>query len=205
VASWSTQLGKDTIRIVDAGRPASVPRKLTFFDTWHAVLPGLGHEAGAFRKDVAAIQDVADSITSERIWHPGRDGLEARDQVVFSYRRALVFAHVVACGSDLYVGWDSHLNRGCWAEQAISEGTGSDDYPVRLTATVEREWPLSNLDFADLNTLSEAIHRNLVRRVTRLAAEHSLSQEIDFEIIRSLRANPEDRTDAGRSKFRRIE
>ncbi|NEJ01294.1 hypothetical protein [Rhizobium ruizarguesonis] len=200
------KLGRNRLRIVDLGRPAAAPRQLTFFDTWHVVLRGLGHEADTLRSQVASISVLTDKATPasiERIWHSGPDGLEARDQIVFSYRRALVFVHVVACGSDLYVGWDSHLNRGCWSEQELTTGTGSDDYPVKLTSTVAAEWHLSNLDFADLNTLSEAIHRTLVRRVTSLSEEHSLDQEIDFEIIHSRRVDQDGRRDLDKPLFRR--
>jgi len=192
IVLWLEKRGKTSANVFDTGRPSAMPRILGFVDTWHAILPGIGRNAEAIRQDLLANQDLAESFSRpalETIWHLGRDGAEARDQLVYSYGRAMVFVHVVASGADLYVGWDSHLNRGSWIEEGMGAGVGRDNYPVQLTRTVEGLWPLSNSDFADVNTISEAVHRNVVRMVRRLVAEHAIDKEIDFEIIRSRRAD----------------
>jgi hypothetical protein len=113
--------------------------------------------------------------------------VEARDQIVYSLGRAIVFVQVTPYGKDLYVGWDSHLNRGFWKEEPVAEGRDEAGKRIRVTRTVAGEATLSNFDLADMNTLAENIHRFLVREVRRLVAENRIDQEIDFEINRARR------------------
>lgn len=175
------------------GRPEADPRIMVRMDSWQALLIGLGSERDAVRDAVVAeLKSNADaswSVAEERIWHWGLDGKEERQQTVVSFRSALAFLHFTAYGSDLYVAWDAHINRGTWTEKPVGRGTSVETgalCEVHTIAPAQR--PISEYDVSDANCVLERVHAVVTRVLRRKLAEHRLDQEIDFSIVREQRA-----------------
>jgi len=175
------------------GRPEADPRIMVRMDSWQALLIGLGSERDAVRDAVVAeLKSNADaswSVAEERIWHWGLDGKEERQQTVVSFRSALAFLHFTAYGSDLYVAWDAHINRGTWTEKPVGRGTSVETgalCEVHTIAPAQRT--ISEYDVSDANCVLERVHAVVTRVLRRKLAEHRLDQEIDFSIVREQRA-----------------
>ena len=175
------------------GRPEADPRIVVRMDSWQALLIGLGSERDAVHDAVVAeLQSNADaswSVAEERIWHWGLDGKEERQQTVVSFRSALAFLHFTAYGSDLYVAWDAHINRGTWTEKPVGRGTSVETgalCEVHTIAPAQRT--ISEYDVSDANCVLERVHAVVTRVLRRKLAEHRLDQEIDFSIVREQRA-----------------
>ena len=179
--------------IWSSGRPQADPRIMLRMDSWQALLIGLGAERDAVHDAVVAeLKSNADaswSVAEEKIWYWGLDGKEERQQTVVSFRSALAFLHFTAYGSDLYVAWDAHINRGTWTEKPVGRGTSAETgalCEVHTIAPAHRT--VSEYDVSDANCVLERVHAVITRVLRRKLAEHRLDQEIDFNIVREQRA-----------------
>ena len=179
--------------IWSTGRPEGDPRIMVRMDSWQALLIGLESERDAVHDAVVAeLQSNADaswSVAEERIWYWGVDGKEERQQTVVSFRSALAFLHFTAYGSDLYVAWDAHINRGTWSEKPVGRGTSVETgalCEVHTIAPAHRT--INEYDVSDANCVLERVHAVVARVVRRKLAEHRLDQEIDFSIVREQRS-----------------
>jgi hypothetical protein len=211
---WLQRLGDKRVLVLDAGRPQAIPRVLTMLDSWYALVQGIGHTAetcrGQLLERLAKERALETSVALERIDYRTGTALVAREQIVVSYRRAVIFCHIYTYGDDLYVGWDAHLNRGEWREQDLKSGLSIPQHAMaRLTTVVAGSSQPTTYNLADVNGLMEWLHRHVSAHVRALLEEHKLDQQIDFTIIRAERQEAlgkADRKEGPRRKpnFKRI-
>lgn len=186
-------LMKRRIRTVRSiGKPLFEPRNLKVVDAWQTVISGAGADAEVLRRRF--LDAVADPPSPhfrsavERIWYWGLDGKEEREQMVLSFNRAIFFAQIYRYGSELYIGWDSHVNRGTWVEKTITTGIDRDTGRVAQVNTVISGYQnVNEYDLSDVSCLTEWAHAQLVRIIKRYMEERRIDQEIDFKIIRGER------------------
>jgi len=207
--------GRQTYLVYNEGRPLAEPRVLALGDYWHAVLPDIGREAESTRERfLNRIHETAHpelAVWVERVATRGVDGKEEREQVVLSFRRALVFCQFHAYGRDLYVGWDAFLNRGRWAERQLARGIDRKTGERVVINVVEPGRDLmTEYDVVDLNCVIEWAHSRITELVKQIAAEHTIDQEIDFTIQRADRAglvgaeeSQNDKRERGTARLRR--
>lgn len=180
-----------------SGKPLAEPRFLSYLDAWQTVIFDAGADASRIRDRVMAGCAYGEqqrfSCTIERLWHWGLDGKVEREQIVMRHERGIVFCQIYGYGSDLYVGWDAHLNVGTWRETRVASGidrqTGER---VTLMAVEPARQAAGEYDLADLNCLLEWVHAQVTRVLKQYVKEREIDQEIDFTIIRG------DRKDATR-------
>jgi hypothetical protein len=189
---WLERLGDKRVLVLDHGRPQAIPRVLTMLDSWYALVQGIGHSAEVCRQQLLERLSkecpLETSVALERIDYRTGSTLLAREQIVASYRRAVVFCHIYTYGDDLYVGWDAHLNRGEWREQDLQSGLSITQHAMaRLTTVVTGSSQPTAYNLADVNGLMEWLHRHVSAHVRALLEEHKLDQQIDFTIIRAER------------------
>jgi hypothetical protein len=181
-----------------SGKPLAEPRHLSYLDAWQTVIFEAGADAARIRDRVMALCAHSDqqrfSCAIERLWHWGLDGKTEREQIVMRHGRGMVFCQIYGYGSDLYVGWDAHLNVGTWREKRVAAGidrqTGER---VKLMAVEPATQAVGEYDLVDLNCLLEWTHAQMTRVLKQYMEERKIDQEIDFTIIRG------DRKDATRS------
>jgi hypothetical protein len=178
-----------------AGKPLAEPRFLSYLDAWQTVVFNAGSDAARIRQRVMALFAHADqqrfACAVERIWHWGLDGKIEREQIVLRHGRGVVFCQIYGYGSDLYVGWDAHLNVGTWREKPISTGIDPNtDKRMTLMAVEPATQAAGEYDLVDLNCLLEWTHAQLTKVLKHYVKEREIDQEIDFTIIRG------DRKDA---------
>lgn len=187
--------------VISSGKPAREPRRLERLDSWTTLLPLMGSKEEQVRKTVhASLKESANGTThigTETIQHWGVDGVEERRHIAARLRRAEGFVHLHRQGNDLFVGWDTHVNSGTWAEEEI--GTGIDPKTgalCRLMTIVAGRHAPGNYDLIDAITLSEWIHAAVVKVVKQILKENTIEHEIDFRIVRGSRegivADPHD-------------
>ncbi len=181
-------------RVVN-GCPARPPRLLRGLDSWQAVVRDLGSQ----REDVVQRletllrqrlvgTDEPVQIRCEDIWYEGVGGKVERQQLTISLRRAIVFVRIYPYGSDLFVGWDAHVNQVTWREKPIQSGhRAADGLKVQLVAVTTQVQPINEYDITDANFLLEATHLHLTSLVKDLLREREIDQELDFSIVRESR------------------
>lgn len=189
------------------GKPLAEPRVLSYLDAWQTVVFNAGDTADDIRSRLfATFQDgSADRFTcaTERIWYWGLEGKTERDQMVLRYNRGIVFCQVHRYGSDLYVGWDAHLNLGAWTEKVLRSGVDKETGKRIRLMTVERAVQSSNeYDLVDLNCLLEWTHARLSNVLRNYLKEREIDQEIDFAIIRGSRQDATARSEKEPSRKR---
>jgi hypothetical protein len=192
-----------------AGKPLSEPRFLSYLDAWQTVIFDAGHDVESIRKRVMSLFAHADrqrfTCAVERIWHWGLDGKIEREQIVLRHGRGVVFCQIYGYGSDLYVGWDAHLNIGTWREKQVSSGIDRDTKQrVTLMAVEPATQPTGEYDLVDLNCLLEWTHAQLAKVLKQYVKERQIDQEIDFTIIRGDRAHAANTPEAGRKPRNRL-
>jgi len=180
------------ILVRSGGRPQAEPRELIGVDSWQAMVPQAGLDCEIIRRRfLEAIRRPSDSgfrSSVEKIWHWGIDGKVERDQIVASLGRALFFCHLYAYEEKLYVGWDSHLNRGTWVEKSLARGLDRGTRELVTINTVVRGWQnLSEYDVTDANLLTEWCHEQLVSVLKAYMQEKRIDAELDFKILRGER------------------
>lgn len=177
------------------GCPARPPRSLRGLDSWQAVVRDLGSqrddvvqrlESSLAQRLVGTDEPV--TIRREDIWYEGADGKVERQQLTISLRRAIVFVRIYPYGSDLFVGWDAHVNQLAWKEQAVHSGhRASDGVKVQLVAVTTQVQPINEYDITDANFLLEATHLHLTSLLKDVLRERAIDQELDFSIVRESR------------------
>ncbi|HEU4455095.1 MAG TPA: hypothetical protein VFR81_18675 [Longimicrobium sp.] len=172
-----------------AGKPLAEPRIPFYLDAWQTVVFGAGGDMTLIRDRLTALFTAAHqqgfACRAERIWRWGLDGKTEREQMVLRYGRGMVFAQVHSYGSDLYVGWDAHMNLGTWKEKTIASGIDRDTGERVRVMTVERAvQPVTEYDLVDLNCLLEWTHAQVTQVLRQYLRERQINQEIDFTIIR---------------------
>jgi len=178
--------------VKNEGKPPAEPRSLVRVDSWQTVIFGGGGEAASFRRRFTALLNDPPIERfrwhQEKVWYWGLDGKEEREQLVLSAGRGLVFCQIYQYGTDLYIGWDGHLNQGQWAE--VKAATGVDratGKPITFMTTTPGTQQLSEYDLIDLSCLMEWTHAQLVKLAKQLVEELQIDQEIDFTILRGAR------------------
>ena len=178
--------------VLTSGRPLAEPRQLSWMDSWQVTVGDLGGAAEALaarvreRVGAGAPKDLA--VKVERIAYWSIDGQVHRDQISVRHRRALGFIHVVPYGSNLYVGWECHLNSAAWTEQALARGIDKvTGVLVHANQVVPGTQAINEFDVADANFLSEWLHEAIKRELNLKIAEHKIDQEIDFTVQRESR------------------
>lgn len=178
--------------VLTSGRPLAEPRQLSWMDSWQVTVGDLGGAAEALAERVrdrvgaGAPKDLA--VKVERIAYWSIDGQVHRDQISVRHRRALGFIHVVPYGSNLYVGWECHLNSAAWVEQALARGIDKvTGVLVHANQVVPGTQAINEYDVADANFLSEWLHEAIKRELNLKIAEHKIDQEIDFTVQRESR------------------
>jgi hypothetical protein len=182
--------------IRSTGRPDFQPRVMRVYDSWQVVLFGAGPSREVFYErflDVlrnAPIPDMKAEI--EPVAYRVLGELVSREQIVLSARRGIIYCQIYPFGNDLYVGWQSFLNRGCWNEFVVSQGfdkiTGRR---VKFQSVNVGSENLCEYDYADTNCLTEWTHAQMVALIRQLMAELKIDQEIDFKIVRGDRPSPD--------------
>jgi hypothetical protein len=175
--------------VLSPGKPVVEPRTLSVIDSWQAVISGLGADGELLRQRLFAVlrnpSIVGLQSRVEKIWYWGLDGTVEREQIVLTFRRAILFCHIYEYDQELYVGWDAHLNHGQWVEKTVGTGIHKESHEFTRVNTVETGWQqLTEYDVTDANCLIEWAHAKLVQLVKRLMEERKIDQEIDFAIIR---------------------
>ena len=178
--------------VLSSGKPLAEPRELSVVDSWQAVASGLGADAKLLRERLLTVlRDlpmVGLQSRVEAIWYWGLDGKVEREQIVLTFRRAILFCQIYEYGQELYVGWDAHLNHGQWVEKTVVTGIHKASGELTRVNTVGSGWQqLTEYDVNDVNCLVEWTHAKLVRLVQRLMEERKIDQEIDFTILRGER------------------
>ncbi len=116
------------------------------------------------------------------------DSLQERQQYVLTSGRGVIYCQIYEFGTDLYIGWQSFLNRGLWLEQDVSKGidkkTGKR---IQLKTVISGTQNLTEYDVMDLNCMTEWVHAQMVSITKQLMAERQIDQEIDFKIVRGER------------------
>jgi hypothetical protein len=196
-----------------AGKPEKEPRFLTHYDSWQAVVSGAGRSRSILQDRFIAILHNAPIKEMrhyvERIQYRALEMIEERDQLVLTARRGIMYCQIYEFGNDLYVGWQSFLNRGTWIEQTIAHGVDRQSLKrVEVKTVVPGTKPLSEYDLMDLNCLTEWIHAQIVSLTKQIMAELQIDQEIDFKIVRGERGQLEAREkekERSRDLFRRTD
>jgi len=178
--------------VLSTGRPAQEPRDLARLDSWQVSLRGAGAAEADLRAriaaEIAASRPPDSSFADENIGYWGVDGREERRQMVVTFRRALAFVQIYAYHSDLYVAWDTHVNRGTWGEIKVIDGVDPTTGFRVVANSIGFLWHSPNeYDVTDASYLSEWVHALVVERVKEIVEERKISQEIDFKVLREER------------------
>jgi hypothetical protein len=186
--------GRRRRHVLSAGKPAQEPRQLIRLDSWQTLVKDLGCERdgvlGAIEAELHQPSDDGVTMANEHIWYWGVDGKEEREQLVVRFRRGIAFVHVYRYATDLFVGWDAHVNCGTWVE--ATSGSGYDKATRELCAvhTIEAGWHVPNeYDICDTNCLLERVHVAVSKVIKLKLCEHKIDQEVDFKILREPRQN----------------
>jgi hypothetical protein len=180
--------------VLSPGKPMTEPRALSLVDSWQASISGLGADAELLRQRFFAVLRNPPMTGLqwgvEKIWYWGIDVPVEREQIVLTFGRAFFFCHIYQYDQELYVGWDAHLNHGCWVEKTVVTGIHEKSGEFTRVNTVGSGWRrLSEYDVTDANCLIEWAHAKLIQLVKRLMEERKIDQEVDFTILRGERQN----------------
>lgn len=206
-------LARRPVVVRTTGCPVAQPRTLIRVDSWQTVISGAGPDLDVLISRFGEVlqHPPSSSFRSwlEKIWHWGLAGKEERDQRVMTMGRAMLFCHFYAYGSELYVGWDSHLNAGCWVEKTLVSGFDRESGKLtKFNTVVTGVQRVTEYDVTDVNCLSEWAHAQLVKTLKRYLDEKKIDHDIDFKILRGERQgltdeNSDAATKAGRGFFKR--
>jgi hypothetical protein len=213
-------------RFVPTHRPQTLPPEWTGGPVgyWNTLLPDLAelqHQVLAEVRERLEDRAAAGIVTYQKdvVQWGGFTLKEVRQQTVLEYRRAKVYLSVYAYGRDLYVRWDSHINRQTWALHKFpyAQGVGyrfrksllawavplftrvPDVFEFAPTASRPTDY-----DWADVDALQDLAHDVLTGVVRRLVERHHIKKEIDFAMKEGQRqqapvaeATPTERRPAG--------
>jgi len=180
--------------VLNTGKPNIDPRSLVRMDSWQVTLTGLGARQKsvleAILNDLTQRQPPGVTMRPEWIGYASVDNKVEREQVVLTFRRAIAFLRLESYGTALYLGWDSHINAGVWAEQDIGRGIDRiSGRPVVARRVVQGWQGPTEYDVSDVSFITEWLHACIVRVLKQQLAEYRIDQEIDFTIQRESRAD----------------
>jgi hypothetical protein len=181
-------------------QPREGPRHLHHVDSWHAVLILLGGEADHLK--ACLLDKLAETpggmldIRSEHYGYRTPNGYEERERIVVSHRQGHVHIHIHALGDNLFVGWQALLNWAQWAETTPFATVEVGRRSIAFRDVKPAWYYPSEFDLIDLNSLSAVVHGAIEREIKLLVAEHAVTQEIDFEVMRADRGNALDQRKA---------
>jgi hypothetical protein len=210
---WFLEQGHRRSRFVLTRRPDMLPSEQGGLPVgyWNALLPELAGERQAVLDKVqqelaARAQFGIKSYQKDVVQWGGFAIKEVRQQTVLELRRAKVYVGVYSYGKDLYVRWDSHINRQTWMLLKFPY-TATLGYRfqqhllawampffVRVPDVFEyapRNTDITDYDWADVDALQDLAHEFLTDQVRELKQRHQLRKEIDFEMKQG------SRTDSG--------
>lgn len=197
--------------VYSSGKPLAEPRVLSYLDAWQTVIFGAGDGADKIKNELLTFFQGYDqnrfTFSLEKIWRWGLDGKVEREQIVLSYGRGLIFCQIYKYGSDLYIGWDAHLNIGSWMERELAKGIDRETGKRVKVMTIEQAvQPFTEFDLVDLNCLLEWTHAQVTQVLKKYIKESEIDQEIDFAIIRGDRQSiiETDETKKKRGSFKRV-
>ncbi len=141
---------------------------------------------------------------------------EVRQQMVLEFRRAKVKITIHRYGKDLYVRWDSHVNRQCWMLFKFPYQVGLGyrfensflswvkplfvEAPAMFEFAPAGSW-ITDFDWADVDALQDLAHEILTGVVRRLKERYNIKQEIDYQMREGDRSEPDSEDKApGRGK-----
>jgi hypothetical protein len=177
---------------ISSGKPPQEPRTLVRLDSWQALIPNMGRHEEEIRamliREFSESQREGIQLAAEVIWQWGVDGIEERRQLVGRLRRGQGFIHIYRYSSDLFVGWDTHVNAGVWAEKNVAAGIDPRTGAFCRVKTIQHGWRSpQEYDLIDTICLGEWIHGAITKVVKRVIKEHDIDAEIDFKIERGER------------------
>ncbi len=192
IIAASVVYSRQRVAVRSAGKSDKEPRTLILYDSWQVVVFGAGASRETLRDRFLNVLQGAPisglSFAIERLQYLGLDRLEERDQIVLTAGRGIVYCQIYQFGADLYIGWQSFLNRGKWVEQKLERGIDRDsNQRVELRTVVPGTQAPSEYDWMDLNCLMEWTHAEITSLTRQLLKELQIDQEIDFKIVRSER------------------
>jgi ABC-type nitrate/sulfonate/bicarbonate transport system permease component len=177
-------------------QPRESPRHLGHVDSWHAVLVGLGGQAGHLARHlVAKIEETPAGtleIRAESYGYRTPNGYEERERLVVSHQQCHIHVHIQPLGDDLFVGWHALLNWAQWAETTPVNTLDAGRRSIVLHDIKPSWYYPGEFDLIDLNSLSAVVHNAMEGEVKSLLREHAIDQEVDFEVIRGDRGNALD-------------
>jgi hypothetical protein len=202
------KIGRQPAAVRSSGKSEREPRTLVLYDSWQAVLFGAAGSVPIVRARFDAILRDAPirgfKSTVENIQYRALDSVEEREQIVLTAGRGIIYCQLYEFGADLYVGWQSFLNRGRWIESPVSSGVDrATGKRVEVKTVVPGTQALSEYDVMDLNCLTEWTHAQLVSLTRQLMKELQIDQEIDFKIIRGERSALNEQTATAPEKKKR--
>lgn len=131
---------------------------------------------------------------------------EVRQQTILEFRRAKVKITIHRYGKDLYVRWDSHVNRQCWMLFKFPYQVGLGyrfentflswvkplfvEAPAMFEFAPAGSW-ITDFDWADVDALQDLAHEILTGVVRRLKERYNIQQEIDYQMREGERSEPE--------------
>jgi hypothetical protein len=217
--------GSRGTRFVPTRRPETLPPEWTGVPAgyWNALLPEL---AGQQKEVLAEVRTALEARAEAGLRTYEKDVVqwggytlkEVRRQTVLEYRRAKVYVSVYAYGKDLYVRWDSHINRETWAlhkfAHRLAVGYRFDkswlSWAVPLFTEVPDVFefaptssPTTDYDWADVDALQDLAHEILTDTVRRLKERYHITKEIDFAMKEGQRgeaAAPQEGRDRDRKE-----
>ena len=179
-----------------APQPRESPRHLGHVDSWHAVLVGLGGQAGRLARNLVAKFEETPAgtleIRSESYGYRTPNGYEARERLVVSRRQCHIHVHVQPLGDDLFIGWQAQLNWARWAETSPVTTIDAGRHSFALHDIKPSWYYPGEFDLIDLNSMSAVVHNAMEGEVKSQLREHAIDQEVDFEVIRGDRGNALD-------------
>jgi hypothetical protein len=192
IIAASVIYSRQRVAVRSAGKSDKEPRTLLLYDFWQVVVFGAGASREILRDRFLNVLQGAPisglSFAIERLQYLGLDRLEERDQIVLTAGRGIIYCQIYQFGADLYIGWQSFLNRGKWVEQKLERGIDRDsNQRVELRTVVPGTQAPSEYDWMDLNCLMEWTHAEITSLTRQLLKELQIDQEIDFKIVRSER------------------
>lgn len=195
-------IGRKGTRFVPTRCPETLPseRAGTPVGYWNALLPNLAEcQAEVLKAVKAALGERAEAgikiYQKDVVQWGGYTLKEVREQTVLEYRRAKVYLGVYRYGKDLYVRWDSHINRRTWSLHKFSHGQGVGyrfrkswlAWAVPMFTQVPDVFEFApadsattDYDWADVDALQDLAHEILTDLVRRLKERYRIDKEIDF-------------------------
>jgi hypothetical protein len=217
--------GHRRVRFVPTRAPDVLPAEETGMPVgyWNSLLPDLAAERDQIaaevrgRLDERARQGIK-VYEKDVIQWGGYRLKEVRRQLVVELRRAKVYVGIYGYGRDLYVRWDSHINRRTWLLRRFPYAAGLGyrfrrqflSWAVPLFTEVPDVYEyaptdskFTDYDWADVDAIQDLAHEILTDAVRGLKERHHIRKEIDFEMKQGWRGGePRQDGDDGASKRR---